>query len=86
MKISIPKIKTVRPKIFEHSEVRKALSHAIQVLDSTGKPIIGYAVVVFHPDGDYNSAWYGDRKLNLNVEDIPDLAKRRLQMMITRSP
>ena len=86
MKISIPRIKTIRPKRFEMSEVRQHLAKYTEGFTArTESPIIGYALVTFHADGGCGTSWHSQNMPHATL-DLPDMVRNRLRDAQTRRP
>lgn len=82
-KTSIPKIRTVRPKIFEVSELRKELHEAINIsFDFNKNKVVGYSLTLFMDDEDRFSAWQKPPKMN--ITDMPDKVRNSLLVQISK--
>lgn len=72
------KLAVIKPKQFNNPEMRSGLYAAVDCVANAKSPVIGYAFVSFHANGGFRSYW-SMGKTNINVVDMPDAVRARLQ-------
>lgn len=89
MKISIPKLHSIKPKFSDDGAVRHLRERVIDLLASKENPVIGFALVTIHApqphkplSHGYTADWHCS-DTTVHHTDIPDLFKNKLTAEIT---